>query len=593
MNRYARKERKRGLAVLLAAVVLLACASFPQAAYDDFDAITSHVSLPLLQQLSVTRPSGKTVTAASNYYLTGSSDPERELTLNGEPVSGRGVFGSWGAWVSLSPGENLFTLQNGETQQTVTIIQGTDTAVETTTVLTGQTPVYDVAVSAGEKAVFSCVAPAGAKVTVHIAGETVPLQQKAPAAEGVPASFTGEWTVPEGGGIEKLGQAEYLLSYQGGTASYTSAGSLYAVGSGETLLVQMKDVSSTVFKENSTSSSFVATAKQGAVDYVQKIEGNMYQLGMGGWVLQQNAQPLTDGSGYLNRVSDNWFEADEKSERFIFSGTGRPVFTAYQDGERLHIRFFHTSGIDEISAENSRLFDTVRVFSEDGNTTLDFMLSSGKTLWGYVVEYDENGHTILTCKYPPQLSEGAQPLSGITIALDAGHGGNDTGALGITAAEGATEKEITLATALAVEKRLQSLGATVVMTRREDTALSLSERQQIAQQAKADFFIALHGNAPAAGSNGLKPNGVEVYYYEDISASFAEMLLEKVVAQTGRTARWARYSNYKVTLNSYAPSVLLEMGFLQNPAEYDEMCSRRGIFNTANAIADSILARLR
>ena len=71
------------------------------------------------------------------------------------------------------------------------------------------------------------------------------------------------------------------------------------------------------------------------------------------------------------------------------------------------------------------------------------------------------------------------------------------------------------------------------------------------------------------------------------------MLLEKVVAQTGRTARWARYSNYKVTLNSYAPSVLLEMGFLQNPAEYDEMCSRRGIFNTANAIADSILARLR
>ena len=58
MNRYARKERKRGLAVLLAAVVLLACASFPQAAYDDFDEFTSHFSLSILQQMSVTRPSG-------------------------------------------------------------------------------------------------------------------------------------------------------------------------------------------------------------------------------------------------------------------------------------------------------------------------------------------------------------------------------------------------------------------------------------------------------------------------------------------------------------------------------------------------------
>ena len=205
MDRCGQNRRKRGLAALLAAAMLLACTAFPQAAYDDFDAVTSHVSLPLLQRLSVTRPSGRAVTAAANYYLTGTSDPEQPLTLNGEPVSGRGAFGSWGAWVSLSAGENNFTLQNGEEVQTVTVIQGTDSRVETTTVLTGQTPVYDVAVSAGEQAVFTCVAPAGAEVTVHIGGETVALRQKAAAAQGVPASFTGEWTIPDGEGVRSLG----------------------------------------------------------------------------------------------------------------------------------------------------------------------------------------------------------------------------------------------------------------------------------------------------------------------------------------------------------------------------------------------------
>lgn len=592
MNRSSYK--KRGLAAFLAAAVFFSCAPAARADYDDFEAITAHVSLPVSRQLSVTRPTDTAVTSEDHYYLTGASDPEQALTINGEPVSGRGALGSWGAWVSLAAGENTFILQNGGEEQSVAVIRSSDLPVQTTSVLTGQTPAYDAAVSAGEEAVFSCVAPAGAEVTAHIAGETVALRQKAQAAvKGVPAAFTGQWTVPDGTGVQNLGPVEYTLSYEGNTVSYISDGSLYAVGSGERLLVQMKDTSSTVFKENSTASSFVATAKAGAVDYVRQIEGNMYQLGMGGWVLQQNAQPLPDTSGYLNRVSDNWFESDEREERFIFSGTGRPLFSAYQDEQRLHIRFFHTSGIEEVSAQGSGLFDRVRVSEADGNTTLDFMLSPGQTLWGYVVEYDENGNTIVACKYRPQLSRGAQPLSGITVAVDAGHGGNDTGALGIAAAEGPVEKDITLATALALEKRLQSLGAAVVMTRREDTALSLSDRQYIAQQEKADFFIALHCNAPAAGTNGLKPNGVEVYYYEDISAVFANTLLERITAETGRNARWSRYSNFKVTLNSYAPSVLLEMGFLQNPAEYDDLCSRRGIFNIVNAVADSILAVLK
>ena len=586
---------RRCLAAATAAAMLICCAAVSTASYEDFEAITSHVALPLLQELTITRPEDGAITSAGHYYITGASDPQEPLTCDGEPVEGRGALGSWGVWAALSPGENTFTFENGGERQTLTIIrseQGPPPA--TTTVLSAQTPQYDVALPSGEEATFTCTAPAGAEVTVHIAGKTVALRQKVAAAkEGVPATFIGEWELPKAEGTLNLGQAQYILSYKGQQTAYLSPGELYAVGEDARLLVEMTDTASTVFREGSTASSFMATAKGGAIDYVREIKDDMYHLGMGGWVLQKNARPLEDASGYENAVSSIRFERGEKSESFLFSGTGKPLFTAYQDSAGLHLHLFHTTGIGEIPVEDSRLFSSARVTKEGDGVTLDFSLIPGETLWGYGVEYPEEGGVLLTCKYRPRLSAGSQPLSGVTVAIDAGHGGSDSGALGIAAGQGATEKQITLSTALAVEKRLQALGAEVIMTRREDTALSLSDRQAIAQAAKADFFLSLHCNAPAAGTNGLKPNGVEVYYYEDISAGFAEKLLEQMVALTGRGARWSRYSNYKVTLNSYAPSALLEMGFLQNPAEYDAMCSREGIFQTANAVAESILALLR
>lgn len=61
----------------------------------------------------------------------------------------------------------------------------------------------------------------------------------------------------------------------------------------------------------------------------------------------------------------------------------------------------------------------------------------------------------------------------------------------------------------------------------------------------------------------------------------------------GRQARGAKFSNYRVTLNTFCPSILVEMGFVTNPIEYDNMTSREGIFELANAIGDSIIDTLK
>ena len=120
----------------------------------------------------------------------------------------------------------------------------------------------------------------------------------------------------------------------------------------------------------------------------------------------------------------------------------------------------------------------------------------------------------------------------------------------------------------------------------------MNKRMQITLDNRADLFISLHCNSLAYTKDMNTIGGTEVYYFEPISKSLASTLSANVAGYTGRTNRGAKQSNYRVTLNAFAPSVLVEMGFVTNPTEYDSMTSRNGIYQTANAIGDGVLAVL-
>jgi N-acetylmuramoyl-L-alanine amidase len=106
------------------------------------------------------------------------------------------------------------------------------------------------------------------------------------------------------------------------------------------------------------------------------------------------------------------------------------------------------------------------------------------------------------------------------IAIDAGHGGVDPGAYGITGVE---EKTVTLAAAKALAEALAATGRyTVVMTREDDTFLRLRERVEIARRAEADLFISLHAdNISAQG----RVRGASVYTLSDVASDEEARLL--------------------------------------------------------------------
>ncbi len=108
-----------------------------------------------------------------------------------------------------------------------------------------------------------------------------------------------------------------------------------------------------------------------------------------------------------------------------------------------------------------------------------------------------------------------------TIMIDAGHGGNDPGAIGKM---GTMEKDITLDIAMRLKARLLKTGRyRVLMTREEDVAVSLNKRVEIAKEARADLFISVHLNYLPS-----KPiNIIETYYFGPTSDERTLKLAER------------------------------------------------------------------
>ncbi len=129
-------------------------------------------------------------------------------------------------------------------------------------------------------------------------------------------------------------------------------------------------------------------------------------------------------------------------------------------------------------------------------------------------------------------SRAREPHSRPRIVVDAGHGGWDSGAVGCT---GTHESDVVLALARRIAVGLeQELGAEVLLTREDDTFLSLQERAAFANSRDADLFLSIHANASTAPSVW----GIETYYLDAASdaTAAAVALRENASVQTGSQA---------------------------------------------------------
>ena len=153
----------------------------------------------------------------------------------------------------------------------------------------------------------------------------------------------------------------------------------------------------------------------------------------------------------------------------------------------------------------------------------------------------------------------SKPLRGLTIIVDAGHGGHDTGAPG----RKSKEKDHTLDIARRVQRYLTERGANALLTRSNDTYITLQGRVDYAQSRNADMFISIHMNS----SDSSASNGTETFYYTPQSLPFAREIHNEFVQATGRKSRGVSRARFYVIRKTTMPSVLLECAFVSNPTE--------------------------
>jgi N-acetylmuramoyl-L-alanine amidase len=152
----------------------------------------------------------------------------------------------------------------------------------------------------------------------------------------------------------------------------------------------------------------------------------------------------------------------------------------------------------------------------------------------------------------------------LKIFLDAGHGGNDSGAAG----HGIKEKDIVLKIAKKMQTLLKNYeNADVIMSRDSDEFLSLAARTDKANKAKADVYLSLHCNS--AKTNDAR--GFESYRYTKANSStiaFQNVLHEEIMKEIGGMKdRGKKQSNFHVLRESNMKAVLSENLFINNAAD--------------------------
>lgn len=149
------------------------------------------------------------------------------------------------------------------------------------------------------------------------------------------------------------------------------------------------------------------------------------------------------------------------------------------------------------------------------------------------------------------------------IVLDAGHGDNDPGTIGVN---GIYEKDIALKLALDLEKSLKKKGFKVTMIRKDDTYVENIDRAQIANDKNASIYISIHCNAI---ENKEDVNGVQVLYYPGYDNSLvANCFLKEILKSTNANDKGIIEREDLIVLNkTKMPSFIIEAGFLSNKEE--------------------------
>jgi len=577
------------------------------------------------QPLFLAYPPANHKTTADRIFLIGTAPAPGQVLVNGNQIS-RTASGHFAPTFPLQLGENVFTLryENQEVKIKVTRESNQPEApVGLAFAKDSLTPKVDVASLPGEYICFGAIAPANAQVSVKLAGITIPLKARSqaelpdnasvlldansPIKKGGSQQYQGcgktppnpplamggnesNSSLPQGKKID-LGVPVFELTMNDQTISQQGTGKISILSPADLEIAEVTADPGVARTGASTDFSRMTPLPKGTRATIIGREGEWLRLDYGAWIkasevriVQDSVPPRSIIRSASSRQVSGWTE--------VLFPLETPVPVTVQEGERTFtLTLYNTTAQTDI----------IRVSDDPVISRLEwqqisplqvqytFNLKSAQQ-WGYKLRYD--GTTlVLSLKHPPantsmMPNSQAKPLSGIKILIDPGHGGpEDSGAVSPV---GIREKTVALTVSKLVQQELVNRGANVVMTRVEDVDLDLPPRVERIQKEEPAIAISIHYNALPDNGDAIKTKGVAAFWFHPQAHSLAIFLHNYLVAKLNRPSYGVFWNNLAMTRPAVTPSVLMELGFLINPEEFEWIVNPTEQKKLAEAIAQGV-----
>lgn len=588
--------------------------------------VTSSVALAE-PSLKVVFPETSYQTSSQKIFFLGTAPPDGQVLINSKPIT-RSKAGHFSPSFPLQLGENLFTVRhdNQELQIKVTRLttdpelpQGLAFAKDSLT------PAVDIARLAGELICFSAIAPPNANVSVKLANQTIALSpqpqqaqlpsnlaaltgQNQPHAQSSVGKYEGCITlqqpdpaflsliygnniisgavVPDSSKEVDLGQPQFQLTLNGKTITQPGTGKIQILSRAELPVSEVTVELGVARTGPSTDYSRLTPLPKGTRATVTGREGEWLRLDYGAWINSQETRILPGAIPPQTIIRSVGYRQLPGVTEIVFPlQVPVPVSVQQSEGAFALTLYNTTAQTDIIRLDDDPLISRLD-WQQEAPGQVKYTLNLKKAQqWGYKLRYD--GTTlVLALRHPPKIGNTRRkPLANFKIVLDPGHGGKESGASGPT---GYLEKDVNLVISKLLRDELVKRGATVVMTREDDKEVSLAERQAIISQEEPAIALSIHHNSLPDNGDAEKTKGFGTFWYHPQAHNLAIFLQNYVVKKLDRPYYGVFWNNLALTRPDAAPSVLLELGFMSNPDEFEQVVNPEEQKKMANAIAQGI-----
>jgi len=291
---------------------------------------------------------------------------------------------------------------------------------------------------------------------------------------------------------------------------------------------------------------------------------------MEAWIPEDNVTLLPSNTPLPTTLSGSISVTGNDVEDIVRVGLGQKVpYTSEQllNPAAIVVNIFGVSSntnwiTHQLSSKGIQLVKCTQVGA--GHYQLTIFLNYSQH-WGYDISYEGTAMKI-RIRRPPVVVDSLNPLSALTVAIDAGHGIGSEGAKGSL---GTIEKDITLAIAKELNAQLQAKKIKTVMTRDTDSNVLMSDRLDKILAGNAHILVSIHCNSIGESSDAETVKGTSTYYRYPGFKPLADIMYQKMLSLG--LAEWGVTGNFNFSLSgpTQFPNVLVETAFLSNPE--DEM----------------------